>query len=254
MRYRLIPLMPLALVLAVACGGGTTAEQQAPPAKAAPPVDLTNAGAAQGVISYAGPDPDTVIDLSADPTCQELHDQPVETQTVVGDGDGHLGNVFVYVKEGLEGRTFPIPQEPNVLEQKGCVYVPHVSGMMVGQQLMVRNDDPTLHNVHAHPETNHEFNQGQPFQGMEMTRTFDQPELMMPFKCDVHPWMRAYVNVVDSPRFAVSAADGSFEIDKLPPGDYVLEAVHESLGRRSARVTIQPGQTARVDFDFTPAD
>lgn len=253
MRHNLRLVMPLALALAVACGG-TKTEPPAATAKAAPAADLTDAGAVEGVISYAGSDPDSKIDLSADPTCQELHDSPVETQTVVGDGEGHLGNVFVYVKQGLEGESFPVPKEPNVLEQKGCMYVPHVSGMMVGQELLVRNDDPTLHNVHAHPDTNREFNQGQPFQGMEMTRTFDRPELMMPFKCDVHPWMRAYVNVVDNPEFAVSAADGRFSIDKLPPGDYVLEAVHESLGRRTAKVSVQPHQTVRVDFDFTPAD
>ena len=251
MPRRLALAVPLSLIVLVAgCGPATPSEKPAETV-AVPPVDLSNAGSVHGVVSYAGDDPDTEIDLSADPTCQELHDHPAQTETIVGDGEGHLGNVFVYLQGGIEGRRFPVPSEPKVLEQKGCVYVPHVLGMMVGQTLIVHNDDPTLHNVHAQPSDNREFNQGQPFQGMELTRIFDKPELMIPFKCDVHPWMKAYLNVVDSPLFAVSAPDGSFKIGKIPPGDYVVEAVHEMLGRRSARLTIQRGQTVELNFDFT---
>jgi plastocyanin len=253
MLRRIVPVVPLSLaVLISACGPSQPSDE--PGAAVEPVVDLSNAGSVRGVISYSGDDLDTVIDLSADPTCQELHDQPIETESIVGDGQGHLGNVFVYVKRGLEGQRFPVPSEPNVLEQKGCVYVPHVSGMVVGQKLIVHNDDPTLHNVHAQPSANREFNQGQPFQGMELTRTFDAAELMIPFQCDVHPWMKAYVNVVDNPLFAVSKPDGSFAIDKIPPGDYVVEAVHETLGHRTARLTIRPGQATELNFDFTSTE
>jgi len=252
MLHRAALVVPLLMpLLMAACGSSEPARRAAP--DPAPPVDLSNAGSVHGLVTYSGADPDTVIDMSADPTCQELHDQPVETETVVGDGAGHLGNVFIYVKQGLEGEHFPVPSEPSLLEQKGCMYVPHVSGMMLGQELIVHNDDPTLHNVHAQPKDNREFNQGQPFQGMEMTRTFTETELMIPITCDVHPWMKAYVNVVDSPLFAVSKPDGSYAIDKIPPGDYLLEAIHESLGSRTAKVTIKPGQAAEVDFAFSAA-
>lgn len=253
----LIPMFALALI-AVACGQPaeeapeteTAATEEAAPA-AEPTVDLTNAGSVTGTVSYTGEDPDRELDMGADATCAELHDAPVMTQTIVGDGAGHLGNVFVYVKQGLEGEQFPVPSEPVELDQQGCTYHPHVMGMMAGQTMVIKNSDPTLHNVHARPEVNREFNQGQPIQGMTMEKTFDQAELNVPFKCDVHPWMSATLHVVETPYFAVSAEDGTFTIDQLPPGDYVLEAVHETLGTREANVTVPPNGAAGATFDFS---
>src|SRR5262245_37417645 len=124
--------------------------------------------------------------------------------------------------------------------------------MQVGETLVVMNSDPTLHNIHALPTKNQEFNQGQPVQNMSFEKTFTTPEVMVHFKCDVHPWMSSYIGVVDNPFYATSGEDGSFSIAKLPPGTYTLEAWHEELGTQDQQVTIAPGQTATVTFDFKP--
>ena len=167
----------------------------------------------------------------------------------VGDSGG-LGNVFVYVKEGLQG-SFPPDSSTIILDQNGCRYTPHVFGIQVGQTLQVVNSDPTLHNIHATPTNNPEFNTGQPIEGMTFDRTFDSAEIMVPFKCDVHGWMNAFVGVVDHPFFSVSGNDGSFDISTLPPGSYVLEAWHEELGTQTQEITVAEGETAQVSFVFS---
>ena len=138
-----------------------------------------------------------------------------------------------------------------MFDQQGCRYRPHVFGIRVGQTLTIRNSDATLHNIHATPAANPEFNMGQPIQGMEFERTFDAPEVMVPFQCDVHSWMNAYVGVLDHPYFAVTGDDGGFDISELPPGDYVVEAWHEELGTQTQNVTVGEGGTAEVSFTFT---
>ena len=148
---------------------------------------------------------------------------------MVGPGNG-LQNAFVYVKDGLGDRTFQAPKTPVVLDQRGCKYIPHVFGAQVGQPVIILNSDPTLHNVHAVPKANTEFNFGQSIKGMKTTRMFDKPEVMVPFRCDVHGWMAAYGGIVSHPFFAVTKADGSFEIKGLPAGTYTLEVWHERLG------------------------
>lgn len=254
--YRLLFALA-ALALAVACGGGEKApsggETAAPAAEqaAAPTVDPATAGAVTGTVTYENGDPDTEISMGADPKCQEMHSEPVFTQTVEAT-DGKLADVFVYVKEGISGKFDP-PAEAVTMHQQGCTYHPHVFGLMVGQKLVIRNDDETLHNVHATPDANTEFNQGQPFQGMELERTFNRQEVMVPFKCDVHPWMSAYMGVLEHPYFAVSGADGTFSIESLPPGTYTLEAWHEKLGTRTQEVTVGQNETVDVSFDFSPA-
>lgn len=253
-RFWLLLVLCCALALLVACGGGGEGEGEdtaEAPAESAPAVDTANAGGVKGVISYAGPDGDTPIAMNADPTCLSLHTTPVDTGKYLVK-DGKLGNVFVYVKTGLEGKSFPVPTEKKVLDQHGCQYSPHVMGIQVGQALSIKNSDATLHNIHAMPKSNAEFNQGQPIQNMEFDKTFDKVELMVPFKCDVHPWMNAYLGVLDHPYYAVSIEDGTFSIDKLPAGTYTLEAWHEELGTATQQVTVAAGQTADVNFDFQP--
>lgn len=246
-------LVLAAAVIVTGCGGGgeeTTASTPAPAADPAPTASGPT-GMVTGTISYTNGDPDAAIDMNADPVCSDMHTGPVETEKVVQDG-GKLANVFVYVKEGLSG-SWDAPADAHLLDQKGCKYTPHVSGIMVGQTLTIRNSDPTLHNVHALPEENEEFNNGQPFEGMTMDKTFDKVEVMVPFKCDVHPWMSAYMAVLDHPFFAVSGADGSYEIDGLPAGDYVLEAWHETLGAKTMDVSVAADSASGASFDFSPA-
>ena len=137
------------------------------------------------------------------------------------------------------------------LNQEGCRYIPHVLGIQVGQTLNIVNSDPTLHNIHAIPEANEEFNMGQPIQGMQFERTFDTPEIMVPMRCDVHGWMNSYIGVLDHPFFAVTGEDGMFDISSLPPGDYVIEAWHEALGTQTQNVTVTTGGTAEVSFTFS---
>ena len=169
---------------------------------------------------------------------------------IVGD-DGSLQNVFVYVKEGLGDRTFDAPSEPVVLNQDGCRYTPHVFGIQVGQPLQVLNSDPTLHNIHATPTTNQEFNTGQPIEGMTFDHAFTDVEVMVPFKCDVHSWMNANVGVLDHPYYAVSGEGGAFDISRLPPGDYVIEAWHEMLGAQTQNVTVGESETVEISFTFS---
>lgn len=256
-RFWLLLVLCCSLALLVACGGGGEGEEggeeasSEAPAESAPAVDTANAGGVHGVINYAGPDADTAIAMNADPTCASLHTTPVDTGKYLVK-DGKLGNVFVYVKTGLEGKTFPTPTEKKVLDQQGCQYHPHVFGIQVGQPMSIKNSDATLHNIHSLPKSNSEFNQGQPIQNMEFDHTFDKAEVMVPFKCDVHPWMNAYVGVLTHPYYAVSGEDGTFAIDKLPAGTYTLEAWHEELGTATQQVTVAANQTAEVTFDFQP--
>ena len=161
-----------------------------------------------------------------------------------------MQNVFVYVKEGLEGYSFTAPTEPVTIENKTCVYVPHVTGVRVGQPVNFLNQDSTLHNIHAYPKASKPFNLGLPLVGMRQTKKFDAPEIMVPLKCDVHPWMQGYIGVVSNPYFAVSDISGQFELKNLPPGDYVIEAWHEKLGAQTQNVTIRANETKNLDFKF----
>jgi plastocyanin len=216
---------------------------------AAAPAPAVRAGAAiRGVVSYAGRDPDVPLPIEGDPFCAV--NQGLLSETVTGDGAGHLGNVVVYVKSGPIGDRFPAPAEPALLDQRGCQYHPHVLAIRAGQPLRIRNSDATLHNIHAQGEANPAFNVGEPFAGMELARTFDRQEVAIPLRCSVHPWMLAWVAVFEHPFFAVSADDGSFEIAGLPPGTYTLEAWHETLGTRSAEATVGAEGVTEVSFPF----
>jgi plastocyanin len=208
-------------------------------------------GTVVGKVTYQGRTPQPrVVRMSSDPLCMpESKGGTLSEVLVVGPGNG-LQNAFIYVKDGLGTRTFPAPKTPVVLDQQGCRYRPHVVGIQVGQPLEVRNSDGTLHNVHAVPKVNREFNFGQPLKGMKTTRTFDRTEVMVPFKCDVHGWMNAYAGVVAHPFFAVSKADGSYEIKGLPPGNYTIEVWHEQLGTQTSKVTVDTKTGATANFSM----
>lgn len=240
-----------ALPVLAGCGGGAKEETTEAPATTAPAAVAADAGGINGSVTYAGPDTDTPIAMDADPVCAGLHTTPVDTNEIAVK-DGKLANVFVYVKNGLEGKTFPVSSEKKELDQVGCQYTPRVLGLQTGQPLSIKNTDATLHNVHALPTANQEFNQAQP-QGLPpFDKTFDKPEVAAHIKCDVHPWMTAWVGVVPHPFYAVSGEDGSYSIPNLPPGKYTLEAWHEKLGTQTQEVTVAPNQTVAVSFDFKP--
>ena len=244
---------PLALL---ACGGGEKQDTASAPASttAAAPAAATG-GASKGSASIAGkisfagtaPAPEK-IKVSADPYCQKEHKDGLERK-VVDVTDGGVKDVFVYVKSGVTG-TYPPPTEAVELDQTGCMYKPHIIALQVGQPLKIKNDDETLHNIHPRPTLNAEFNIGQPRKGMESTKTFDKKEVMIPVGCDVHPWMRSYIAVMDNPFFAVTDENGKYEIKGLPPGDYEVEAVHEKLKCQTGKISVKDGEKATLDLSY----
>ena len=248
--------LPMVIVLAAACGGGS--EQSASPAipaatAAAAPTDTADGpGVIAGTITFAGtPPPARPLRMDSDPKC--IPEPGAATDLlVIGPGQG-LKNVFVYVKDGLGVRTYAIPSTPVTLDQKGCRYVPHVFGVQAGQTILVSNSDTTLHNVHALPKNNREFNFGQPANVPPVSRVFNKPEIGLPFRCDVHGWMNAYVNVVLHPFFAVTNDGGSFEIKGLPPGSYTIEMWHEQLGTQAQSVTVDGKAPATIAAAFKQA-
>ncbi len=206
----------------------------------------------RGSVAFQGGAPAPAkIKMDADPVCKQQHATPVVSEEVAVNGNGTLKNVFVYVKEGAKG-PFAAPTTPVTLDQKGCWYVPHVFGIQVNQPLDIVNSDPTLHNVNAKPAVNQPFNLAQPSdKGPKMTKKFTKPELAIPFKCNVHPWMKAYGHVLEHPFFSVSGGDGTFAITGLPAGTYVVEAWHEKYGTQTQTVSVSEGETASVEFTFT---
>src|SRR5262249_19543736 len=136
--------------------------------------------------------------------------------------DGNLANVFVYVKDGLGNRVFETPKDAVTINQEGCRYHPHVLGAMTGQNIEIKNSDMTTHNIHPTPADNREWNESQPPKAAPLEKSFAREEILLPVKCNQHPWMKMYVNVVKSPFFAVTSTDGKYEIKGLPPGDYTI--------------------------------
>jgi len=258
MRLRNVWLYTLGFTLAasmVACGGGQeTSTTSAPPAGAlsGQRVDAATAGNVTGTVTLEGMAPaNEGIKMNADPICVKENKGPQQQETYVVGSDGKsLGNVFVYVKDGLGNYVFDAPTESAKLDQKACRYTPHVFGIRAGQPLEIVNSDPTLHNIHAMGKANQEFNNGQPIQGMKMTHTFTSKEVMLPFKCDVHGWMNAYVGVLDHPYFAVTGTDGKFDLKSLPPGTYTIEAWHERLGPTTQSVTLGEKETKDITFSL----
>jgi plastocyanin len=244
----------LGFVLLAGCGKKETAEERpaapaaAPTAAPATPIDPATVATIVGVVKLDGVTPKAaMIDMSQDPACKGMN----MAENVMASG-GHLSNVFVYVKEGLGTRTFDVPTAVITLDQSGCKYHPHVLGVMTGQTIKIVNSDPTTHNIHPTPKDNREWNESQPPQAAALEKTFAREEIMLPVKCNQHPWMRMFVNVVKSPFYAVTGPDGKFEIKGLPPGDYTIAFVQEKLGEQDVKVTLAAKDTKTVDATFKP--
>jgi plastocyanin len=219
----------------------------APAAAAAP---ATGGATVTGKVNFDGAAPQMAqIKMDADAYCKSEHKEPVYEQEVVVNPNKTLEWVLVYVKEGVTG-SYPAPTTPVTLDQHGCQYRPHVFGIQAGQPLNILNSDGTLHNIHALPKKNAEFNIGQPFKGMTTAKKFETPEVPLRFKCDVHKWMGAYTGVFNHPFFAVTNDQGAFEIKNLPPGNYVIEAWHEKYGTQTQNVTVSGSEAKTVDFTF----
>ncbi len=250
MWLALFSLCLLGLMLLAGCSKkeeAPSSESAAPAAgPSAAPIDPATAASVSGTVKFDGTAPKpTKIDMSQDPACKGAN----QAETLVADG-GNLANVFVYVKEGLGDRTFAAPSEAVTLDQQGCRYHPHVLGVMVGQKVEIKNDDPTTHNIHPTPANNREWNESQPPKASPIEKDFAREEIMLPVKCNQHPWMKMYVNVVKSPFFAVTGPDGKYEIKGLPPGDYTLAFVQEKLGEQTQKVTLAAKDSKTVDASF----
>ncbi len=244
------------LAMATAYGQAAKAPAKAAPkaaAKADAPATASGPDVAvMGRVSFKGTAPvSKPIAMDSEPSCAAKHTGKVYPETVIVNPNGTLKNVFVYVKTGLEGKTFPAPQTPATLNQVGCVYEPHVLGVVVGQDLKIVNSDATTHNVHALAQVNPDFNIGQRAGAGPIIRIFDKPEATMGIVCNQHPWMKAVAHVISNPYFAVSGADGGFEIKNLPPGTYTLEALHEKYGASTQQVTVVAGKPVAVNFSFS---
>jgi plastocyanin len=205
-----------------------------------------------GTVTFEGKAPTLKpLAMDADPACAKKHSGPVANEALVLGNGNTMGNIMVWVSKGVPaGKTYPAPKTPVVLDQNGCQYKPHVMGIMVGQTYRILNSDGVLHNVHTLPKINRPFNKPMPAQLKEATTTFDKAELVFPTKCDVHPWMNAFVAVFTHPFFSVTSTDGKFTISGLDPGTYEITAWHERLGTQTASVTVAASGTKTQDFKF----
>ncbi len=218
------------------------------------PLDPATLGAVSGTIRFAGKTSERVkIDMSMDPVCSITGGDNFAEQYMVK--NGRLANVYVYIKSGPPAAmtaTSPAPSTV-VMDQIGCKYVPHVVALMRGGSVEFRNSDGTMHNIHTLPtvEGSQPIDISQGPKGTPQVKQFNQPEAMLPVRCNNHPWMNAFINVSATPFFAVTDADGNFSIGGLPAGTYTLAAVHEKMGEQTMTVAVEPKQTAKADYSFT---
>lgn len=202
-------------------------------------------GKISGTVKFAGKAPKPApLNMKSDPFCAK---HSAVDETVLVDKKGGLKNVVVRLAKGAQPGA---GKGDVVLDQSGCAYSPRVSVAVAGQNVLIKNSDQTLHNVHTYKGPATLFNQAQPQGFPPLKKTFPKPGDAVRFKCDVHPWMTAWVLVVDNPAFAVSGEDGSFSIADVPPGKYTVEAWHEKLGTKTAEIEIRAGKDAALDFEF----
>jgi len=224
----------------------------APAAPAAAPIDAASAATITGSVKLDGAAPKMArLKTDSDPYCAKMHaSAPLSSEEVVAGKDGALANVVVYIKAGLDNRTFPTPTETVQLNQNGCEYKPHVVALMVNQPLSIVNTDQTTHNIHPTPANNRDWNKSQGPGAEAITDSFPREEIAIPVKCNIHGWMKAYIAVLKNPFFKVTSADGTFEIKGLPPGDYTIAAWQEKYGATEQKVTVGPKESKKVDFVF----
>ena len=245
----------------VGCGGkgGGSSEPAAPPVTTVnpngKPVDAATAGSIGGTIMLDGAPPTPKnINMNGVPPCAKQHvGDPAKTEDVVPGDGGTLQNVVVYLKGDFGAYSFDVPQTPASLDQKGCQFQPHVLALMTGQPLDVASSDPTGHNVNVMAKANSAWNRTLGPHSQPVHQSFAHPEVAIPVKCNIHPWMKAYIAVLDSPYFAVTGKDGAFALRNVPPGTYTLTAWQESYGSTEQAVTIGPHESKTVTLTFKAA-
>ena len=210
-----------------------------------------NTGTIKGHVHLSGKLPgNPIIRMGMDPMCSKINaGKRILQEYVVATVDGSLANVFVRL-QGNVPQT-PISTQPVIIDQRGCVYAPRVVGERAGQVLQIKNSDALMDNVHGLSGKDNSFNVGQPAAGMVYQWKAKNEEIMVHLKCDIHNWMNAYIGVVTNPYFAVSDTMGTFQIDKVPPGTYTLQAWHERFGALTKTITVKAGAATTVDFTYT---
>ena len=242
-------LLATPLLFLAACGGPSKPKpvENLPLAQ----VDPATAGSISGRVLFHGDPPIMpAIDMGSNPNCEKQHKTPWKAETVVVNANGTLRNTFIWIKDGLPKARWAAPPEAAKLEQTGCVYAPHVLGIMEDQQMEILNNDPVNHNVHAESQVNPAWNESQPPRAEHKFKRFDSAEVMFPMTCSVHPWMRSWVAVSPHPFFAVTGGDGTFTLKGVPPGTYTVEAVHEKYGKKEGTLTLAPNGSATIDFTY----
>jgi plastocyanin len=261
-KYLLVVSLLGAVLAASAADPKGGKSNKLPPQNVGGVPDAKGAGEINGIVLFKGEKPEAkpIQEIAGNAFCKEHHKDklPLRDTFVFGkNGDNDtLQNVLVYVSKGLEDKEFDPPQAPAVLDQVGCVYTPHVVAVMAGQTLEVRNSDATLHNVMCTPRNNPPFNFGMPVKDGTYNLVFKQPEFKMNTKCFMHPWMSAYIHVLEHPFFAVTGEDGAFTIKGLPPGEYEVTVLHEAslLQPEPATVAVKvaAGETREIQFTYQP--
>lgn len=225
--------------------------QPNPASASASPRSADSSGTISGRVVLEGPPPPPhMIDMSGEPGCRGTHPSPIAYPEVELGDHGALEDVVVYIKSGLGNQSFAAPAAPVSLDQKGCMYSPHVVAIMTNQTLLIANSDPTIHNVHLLSRSNRPWNKSEPSGVPPLRETFSRPELAMPLVCNVHPWMRSFIFVFAHPFFQVTSRSGEFSLRNLPPGTYTLEAWQEKFGTLDQSVTLGPRESKSVSFVF----
>lgn len=250
-------LAVLALSISGCSGNSENSSGEDTPARhsVTEPVDAATAGSVVGVVKFQGtPRRMRAINMAAVPNCAKMHSSPALTEDVVLGANGTLQNVVVYLKGDFSRFSFDPSNSPIRIDQNGCNYDPHVLALMTGQQLQVANSDQATHNINAAPKRNPRWNESQAAGAAPFTEVFTRSEIGIPVKCNIHPWMKAYIAVFSNPYFQVTRDDGSFKIDHVPPGTYTLTAWHELYGTRQQTITIEEKHEQTASFTFTDRD